>query len=149
MAASGFGLAVISLLTTVDVCLSNFTGRPITGVFEVVETSLAFLVFLGLPAIFLTETNITVDVIDHFVPPAVAALLKRTGAALSFVFLGLMGYSMVGPAVDAVRFGDVKPDSHIPMWIPWSAVLAGTALAMLAIALSMVRRRRESKEPGP
>ena len=146
VALSSVALAVIVLLTTLDVCLSNFTGRPITGVFDVVETSLVFLVFLGLPSIFRKEANITVDVIDHFVPAATSSLLRTVGSALSVLFLGVVALAMVRPATDAIRFGDVKGDSGIPLGLLWAAVLTGTSLSMVWSAIAMARTARRTRQ---
>jgi TRAP-type C4-dicarboxylate transport system permease small subunit len=136
---AGVALAVIILVTVVDVISSNLRGRPITGVYDVVEAALVYLVFLGLPETFFREQNITVDVADHFLPPWMIAILRCFGAVISVVYLALLEWSMFRPALDAVRFGDFKSESGIPFWFIWLPILIGTAIAIFASVLVMVR----------
>jgi TRAP-type C4-dicarboxylate transport system permease small subunit len=145
---SGLALAVIILLTVVDVLSANLRGRPITGVYEVVETGLVYLVFLGIPETFRTEQNITVDISDHFLSPATAALLRSFGAVISLAFLALMEWSMIRPALDALRFGDFKADSGIPFWFIWAPIMFGTLIAIFASAIVMMRVLAARGRPG-
>ena len=52
------------LLTVADVVLRAFVNRPIRGMLELVELLLACTFFLALPAVFLRDENIVVDVVD-------------------------------------------------------------------------------------
>ncbi len=132
---AGGALAVIIVLTVVDVASANFRGRPITGVYDVVEAALVFLVFLGIPETFRTDQNIAVDVADHFVSPAVVSYLRTFGAIAAVGYLAILEWSMLSPALDAWRFGDFKADSGIPFWLIWVPILFGTAVSMVASAL--------------
>jgi TRAP-type C4-dicarboxylate transport system permease small subunit len=136
---AGLSLAVIVLVTVIDVISSSARGRPITGVYEVVEVALVYLVFLGIPETFRREQNITVDVADHFFSPAVIAVLRSLGAVISVVYLALLEWSMFRPALDAWRFGDFKSESGIPFWFVWLPILGGTVVAIAASAIVMVR----------
>lgn len=136
---SGLALALIIVVTVIDVLSANLRGRPITGVYEVVEAALVYMVFLGIPETFRNEHNITVDVCDHFLSQATVALLRSFGAVISVAYLGLVEWSMIRPALDAWRFGDYKADSGIPFWFVWLPILIGTAIAIVASALVMVR----------
>ena len=68
---------------------------------------------------------------DHFAGERVVAVLKLIGAFATMLFLVLLGYTGIQPFLDALRFGDVKPDLPIPIYL-----LLGTI--ELAIALSVV-----------
>ncbi|MSQ73410.1 MAG: TRAP transporter small permease [Betaproteobacteria bacterium] len=138
-------LALITVLTVVDIVVGNVFGRPITGVYEVVGTALVFVVFLGIPETFRAEQNITVDVLDHFVPPGVTAALRMVGAALSLALLALMQWAMIAPAADAIRFGDIKSDSGIPVWVQLVPALLGTAIAIVCAGLALARVVRQSR----
>jgi TRAP-type C4-dicarboxylate transport system permease small subunit len=136
---SCIALAVIILLTVIDVLSANLRGRPITGVYEVVETALVYLVFLGMPETFRSEQNITVDVADHFMTPGKVAILRCFGAVISLCYMALLEWSMIRPALDSIRFGDFKSESGIPYWFIWAPILAGTAMAIVASAIVMTR----------
>jgi TRAP-type C4-dicarboxylate transport system permease small subunit len=146
---SGAALAVIILVTVIDVLSANLRGRPITGVYEVVETALVYLVFLGIPETFRTEQNITVDIIDHFIRPAAVAVLRCVGAIVSVGYLMLLEWSMIRPALDALRFGDYKSDSGIPFWSIWTPILIGTAVAIVASGFIMVKVLGERRRRAP
>jgi TRAP-type C4-dicarboxylate transport system permease small subunit len=144
--ASAAALSVIVLATVADIGMAQFGSRPIIGVYELVGTALAFLVFLGIPETFRADENITVNVIDHLVPPRAVRLLQALGAVCSVLLLALMLWSMAAPAADAVKFNDVKPDSGIPVWVAWAAVLAGTAMALIACLVIGARWLRHESE---
>lgn len=136
---AALALTLIVLITTVDVLSANFRGRPLTGIYELVEAGLIYIVFLGIPETFRAERNITVDVIDHFVGAQSIAYLRGIAAVVEVAFLGLMGWSMLGPALDALRFGDIKSDTGLPLWVMWAPALLGTLLAIVAAASVMIR----------
>jgi TRAP-type C4-dicarboxylate transport system permease small subunit len=146
---SGAALGIIILVTVIDVLSSNLRGRPITGVYEVVETAMVYLVFFGIPETFRNEQNITVDIADHFLSPSVVAVLRSFGAVISVAYLALLEWSMVRPALDALRFGDYKSESAIPFWFIWAPILLGTAAAIVASAVVMVRVLSERGRAGP
>jgi TRAP-type C4-dicarboxylate transport system permease small subunit len=136
---AALALAVITLITVLDVLMANLRGRPMTGVYEVVETSLSILIFLGLPAVFLAEQHITIDVMDHFVSKRTTAWFRSLGALFSLGFFSLMVYAMWRPAMDAIRFGDIKAEAGIPFWVLWGPILLGTGLSIVAAVIVMLK----------
>lgn len=135
-------LAAIVAVTTIDVLSANLRGRPIAGVYEVVEAALVFVVFLGMPQIFRAERNIAVDVIDNFVGARTRRRLRIVAAALSALFLAVMCVCMWTPALEAWRFGDTKADTGIALWFLWIPVLGGMGLAALAALAACARHLR-------
>lgn len=131
---AGCSLALIILVTVVDVLSVNVRGRPITGVYDAVETLLAYLVFLGWAETFRSEQNITVDAVDHFVSAKAVIMLRAAAAILSVVFMILLLWSMIRPALDAVRFRDFKGDSGIPFSVIWAGILFGTMISIASAA---------------
>ena len=84
-------LAAMMLLTVADVVLRAVFNAPIRGVYELVELLLAYTFFLALPAVFLRDENIVVNVVDELAPRRVPAL-KRIAAALAVVVLAVMAW---------------------------------------------------------
>jgi TRAP-type transport system small permease protein len=136
---AALALALIIIVTCIDVASSDLRGRPITGVYDLVETALVYLVFLGMPETFRREQNITVDVADHFLNPIVIAALRCFGAVISVAYLALLEWSMIAPTLDAIRFGDFKSESGIPFWALWLPILLGTGMAIVASVVVMTR----------
>src|SRR2546428_7592315 len=107
-------LAAMMLLTVADVVLRAVFNRPIHGTFELIELCLACTIFVALPAVFLRDQHLVVDVVDHFAPPRFVRVLDLAGAAASLVVLAVMLWRMAFLAHDMQQFGDVTADLSIP-----------------------------------
>jgi TRAP-type C4-dicarboxylate transport system permease small subunit len=139
--AAVFALGMVAL-TVADVVLRAAFNRPIHGALELVELALAYTIFAALPAVFLRDQNVVVDMVDHVLPRAVP-VLRRIGAVASFVLLAAMGWYMIPRAVDIYEFGDVTSDLSIPRILYWVAALVGV-FASAAAALVMLFRKVRS-----
>jgi TRAP-type C4-dicarboxylate transport system permease small subunit len=148
LAARAFGtlaaifLAAMMLLTVADVLLRAFFSYPIQGMLELVELGLACTIFLALPAVFLRDEHLVVDVIDHLTRPAVVRLLDLAGALISLGVLVVMAWQMVPLARAMHEFGDVTSDLSIPKIWYWVPVLLGVVASALATVVFVVRWRR-------
>ncbi len=132
-------LAAMMLLTVADVTLRAVFNMPIRGVYELVELLLAYTFFVALPAVFLREENIVVNVIDDLAPRWVP-VLKRFGAALTVLVLTVMAWQGWLAARDAFAFNDVTADLGLSRILHWIALLVGVIGAAIA-ALAMGLRR--------
>ena len=141
--AAGF-VAAMMLLTVADIGLRAAANRPIPGVVELVELALACSFFLALPAVFLREEHIVVDIVDGWAPRRVP-LLKRFAAALAVLTLALMACQGWINAKDMLAFGDVTSYLSIPRIIYWVPVLAGIIGAALAALVMAAGGRKGDK----
>lgn len=132
-------VAAMMLLTVADVVLRAATNTPIRGALEIIELLLAASFFLALPAVFLREENIVVDLIDPIAPRSVP-LLKRIALAISVFLLVIMATQGWLAAKDTLVFGDVTSDLSLPKILYWIPVLAGLILSAVA-ALAMLFQR--------
>jgi TRAP-type C4-dicarboxylate transport system permease small subunit len=135
-------LAAMMLLTVADVLLRAFFSYPIQGMLELVELGLACTIFLALPAVFLRDEHLVVDVIDHLTRPAVVRILDLIGALISLGVLVVMAWQMVPLARAMHEFGDVTSDLSIPKIWYWIPVLLGVVASALATLVFIVRWRR-------
>jgi TRAP-type C4-dicarboxylate transport system permease small subunit len=117
-------LAAMMLLTVADVVLRAVSNTPIRGVVELVELLLACTFFLALPATFLRDENIVVDMIDTAAPRAVPKL-RWAAAVLGAIVLGIMGWQGWIAAQDTLVFNDVTSDLSLPKILYWIPVLIG------------------------
>jgi TRAP-type C4-dicarboxylate transport system permease small subunit len=145
-AIAGVALMVMVLALVADVAMANLFNRPIAGTFDLVETTLVVLVFLGFPATFLRNGHIAVDVVDHMVSPAAISRLKRLPSGLSLVFLLFLAYQMLWPAYDAWRFGERKQELGLPLWVVWIPMIVGVAISAVAVIASLASRDDPPKE---
>jgi TRAP-type C4-dicarboxylate transport system permease small subunit len=136
-------LAAMMLITVADVVLRAVFNQPIRGTLEYVELLLACTFFLALPAAFLRDENLVVDIVDGFAPRRVP-LLKRIAEVVAVAVLAVMGWQSWISARDAVVFGDVTSDLSLPRilyWIPVLTGIIGAAVAALVMAVRGVDER--------
>jgi TRAP-type C4-dicarboxylate transport system permease small subunit len=140
--AAGF-LTAMMLLTVADVTLRAFFNLPIRGTYELIELLLAGTFFVALPAVFLRDDHIVVELIDGVARHRVW-LLKRIGEGLAVLVLAVMAWQGWLAAADAIAFNDVTADLGIPKSLHWIALLAGIIGAGIA-ALAMTLRRNGAR----
>jgi TRAP-type C4-dicarboxylate transport system permease small subunit len=136
-------LAAMMLVTVADVVLRAVFNAPIRGTLEIVELLLACTFFLALPAVFLRDENLVVDVVDDYAPRSVP-LLKRLAEVVAVAVLAVMGWQSWLVARDALAFGDVTSDLALPRilyWIPVLTGIIGAAAAALVMAVRGVDER--------
>jgi TRAP-type C4-dicarboxylate transport system permease small subunit len=137
--AAAIALVAMMLTTVADVAMATLFKRPIIGAYDMVETMLVFSIFLGIPATFLSNGNIVVDVVDFFVSRATVRRLKQLAQILTLVFLALLFCNMITPALDAYRFGERKQELGMPLWVLWLPILLGVLMSALAVLVSLIR----------
>lgn len=134
-------LAAMMLLTVVDVALRKLGANPIHGTYELVELLLVCAFFFALPATFLRDENIVVDMIDTWRPRWVPAL-KRASAAGAVALLATIAWQSWLQARDAASFGDVTADLSLPRILYWAPLVFGIAAAAVAAGAMALKRRR-------
>ncbi|HEX6268553.1 MAG TPA: TRAP transporter small permease [Burkholderiales bacterium] len=132
-AAAAF-LAAMVLLTVADVVLRTFFGYPIRGMLELIELGLACTIFVALPAVFLREEHLVVDVLRKTRP------LELLGATVSLEVLAFMGWHMLPNARNMIEFGDVTSDLSIPRLWSWVPVLFGAGASAVAVLLQFLKK---------
>jgi TRAP-type C4-dicarboxylate transport system permease small subunit len=127
-------LAAMVLLTVADVLLRSFFSYPIRGMLELIELGLACTIFIALPAVFLREEHLVVDVVRR------RKLLDVIGAIVSLVVLAGMAWYMLPIARNMYEFGDVTSDLSLPRIWYWVPVLFGVG-ASAAVILMHVKKK--------
>lgn len=130
------------LLTVADVVLRATTNRPIRGTFEIIELFLACTFFIALPAVFLRDENLVVDIVDPLAPRWVP-LLKRTAELIAIPVLALMAWEGWKAAADTLVFNDVTSDLAIHRILYWIPVLFGLIGAAIAAVVMIFPRADE------
>jgi TRAP-type C4-dicarboxylate transport system permease small subunit len=130
------------LLTVADIVLRAFFSYPIQGMLELIELGLACTIFLALPAVFLRDEHLVVDVIDYFARPRLVRLLDLVGALVSLGVLVVMAWQMLPLARTMHEFGDVTSDLSIPRIWYWIPVLVGVIASAAATVVFILRWMR-------
>ena len=96
------------LLTVADVVLRAVSNLPIRGTFEIIELLLACSFFLALPAVFLRDEHLLVDIVDPLAPRWVPRL-RRIAEVIAIPVLALMAWEGFKAARETLIFNDVMP----------------------------------------
>jgi TRAP-type C4-dicarboxylate transport system permease small subunit len=123
------------LLTVADVVLRAVSNRPIRGTFEIIELLLAGTFFVALPAVFLRDGHLVVDVIDPIAPRWVPRL-RRIAELIAIPVLVVMAWEGWEAAQETLVFHDVTSDlalHRILYWIPVLFGLIGGAVAAVVM----------------
>ena len=145
---AAIALLAMVLINVVDVGMRSAFNQPIFGTFEMVELLLAVVAFLVIPEAFLREGHIIVELIDTVVPPRAVDGLKAFGMTATVVYLALLVWAMIPPAVDLVRFHEVTFSLQIPKIAEYAPVLLGMACALIAALVMFVRDVRNALGGG-
>jgi TRAP-type C4-dicarboxylate transport system permease small subunit len=133
-------LAAMMLVTVADVVLRAAINMPIRGTLEIVEFFLTCTFFLALPASFLREEHIVVDVVDSYAASWVP-LLRRVAGVLAVLVMAAMAWQGWIAARDTLLFNDVTSDLAIPRIWYWVPVLAGMIGGGIAAAAMLLRKK--------
>ncbi|MBI1201227.1 MAG: TRAP transporter small permease subunit [Rhodopseudomonas sp.] len=131
---AAIALVAMMLLTIADILMKNLFHRPINGVFELVEFLMVVAVFFGLADVFLSQSNICVDVADHLVAGRARTAIALFGTLASLAFLLILGWAMLAPAWDTVVYPQDTQEIGIPLIAYWVPILAGVAVTIVATA---------------
>lgn len=132
-------LVGMMLLNVIDVGLRTTLNKPIFGTYEVIEFMLAAVAFLAIPEAFLRDQHITIELIDQVLPERVIDFLRAFGALCSVVFVGLLTWHMVQPALDYIEFNEITMDLQLPLIWKAGLIITGIAVAILAALVMFIR----------
>lgn len=131
---AGLFVAAMMLLTVVDVVLRDVFNTGIQGTLEIIELLMACAFFIALPALFIRDAHIVVDVVDS-VKPRWVPRLKRLAVLAAAITLAAMTWQGWIAAQDTLMFGDVTSDLSMPRIWYWIPVLFGMAASAVAAAV--------------
>ena len=107
-------LLVLMLLTLVDVVGRYGFNSPVNGSFEITELLLAAIIFSALPLVSAKDQNITVDLIDAFVPSLFAWVRDVAITLVTTIILAGISYKVWIKALESVRYGDRTAMLYLP-----------------------------------
>lgn len=143
---AALAVAGMMMITVADVILRAAMNYPIRGTLEIVELLLAASFFLALPAIFLRDENIVVDIIDQRSSKNFVRTLKRISALAGAMLLSVLFWQGWISAKDTLEFNDVTADLSIPRIYYWIPVLTGIAGSIIAALLMMLEPDTEKSQ---
>ena len=140
---SALFLAAMMLITVIDVSSRALFNKPITGTYDLVQLFLVGTIFLSIPDLFLRDENIVIDFVDHTAGRRLVDTLKVIANLAALIFLAVLSWRMIPPALDSMKFHEVSPDLAMPMILHWSLMIVGIVLALPAAALMLFESVRQ------
>ena len=132
-------LLAMMLINVVDVGLRVSINAPIFGTYEIVEFMLAAVAFLAIPEVFLRDQHITIELIDQILPAKIIDWLRVIGNFTGVVFVTLLAWHMVQPALDFIEFNEITMDLQLPLIWKAALILTGVAWAIAAALVLFLR----------
>jgi TRAP-type C4-dicarboxylate transport system permease small subunit len=126
------------VFTTVAVVMRQAFDTPVLGVIDIMELALVGMIFIALPGVFLRDENVTVDVIDHFVPRKVRVVLRFFGLAVTLAFLVTVLIQTIPQMLDKWEYGEVTMTLGINRYIHWMPIIFGFSLSSIATVCVMI-----------
>ena len=122
---AGAALVVMMLVVVADVVLRAVFNIPVRGTYDLVSIALLIMVMFGMAPVVARRGEILIDLIDDFLPAWALRLLSLAAAGLGIALFAFCAWSMVGPAMDAWRYGDRSLELGVPQWTLWLAAFVG------------------------
>jgi len=141
----------LMLITCVDVFGRYVFNQPLTGSTELVEMSLALIVFAVLPVISWRNEHIVVDLLDRFTPPLVHILRNILLHVVTAVALYFLGGRILVLGKRSLSYGEESEYLGIPLG--WAINFTGmmcwlTAITVLTLGIGRaIRRYHQHKSP--
>ena len=142
-------LLVMMLVTIVDVTMRLVINELVLGSVEIVQLALIASVFLALPETFLRGEHITVDVIDQVVSAGTLRWLRFAATLVTTVFVGLLAWRLIPPALDTLEVGDRTSDLQLSLFWYWLPLVVGGVAAALTMVLVLLRGTSARRDQGP
>ena len=132
-------LFVMMMSIVIDVFMRYTFNAPVVGTFDVVEICLVVAVFFSMGAAISGMHEIVIDLVDQVAPTWLVVFLTRAAAILSAVVLLFIFASMISPAIQSYRYGEIRLELKIPVWIVWAIALVGLFGGLLASIMNVLR----------
>lgn len=130
-------LFAMMVLTFVDVLGRYVFLAPVPAAYEIISLMMPGVIFCALPLTVLREGHVTVDLLDSFIPDAVARLQGIVVNLVSAGALGLVTWRLYVKARDDLLYESITDELLLLLWpfgFGMAALCALAAVAALANA---------------
>ncbi len=124
-------LFAMMLLTFIDVMGRYLFASPLPAAYELISLIMPLIIFCALPHVNLTNSHVTIDLLDSFIPDTIKRVQVTLISLLSAVILGLLAWRLWVLSEDHFEFDGVTDELYLPLW-PFSA-----AMSVLCIVAAM------------
>jgi TRAP-type C4-dicarboxylate transport system permease small subunit len=151
-AICGASIAVLMLLTCIDVGRRYVTGRSLPGVIEYSEVLLAGVVFLGMGMAQNGGAHVRMEALITRFRPRARAWVEAGTAAFGAVLTAVLTVATAGEAIDSFQAGEYRHGlAEVPIWPAKMVIPLGLAILTAELVRTCVRQVLAAKrgEPAP
>lgn len=145
--ATALILAAIMLLTCVDVAGRYVLNMPVPGALEVSELMMGALIFASLPLVTLRQQQVTIDLLEPFIPrfvkPALHVLIQLVGG----LCLAVISWRLWVKGGQMMQQGDTTAVLQLSVW-PLVYFMSLLAAVTSVILLIMIRHKESAGGAG-
>jgi len=139
---AGALLAVMTVVTVVDVFGRYVLNRPLPGAAELIEIMMALLVYIALPVVSQRNAHVSVGLISDALPPRATAVVDVLVRLVCAAILGVIAWRLW------VYAGRLSRDVTEYLRIPQSPIVYALSILMAVAALVEVYRAFRPAPPA-
>lgn len=142
-------VAAIMIAIVCDVTSRTATGRSIPGVYELVETLVVVVAFMGLAYTERSGSSVRVTLLTDRLPRGVARYVRALGTLCASIAAAWIAYSCWGNAFSSFERGEVRQGLvAFQLWPARCLAALGMSLAALEFLMTSLRivSKREDHE---
>ena len=137
---AGVSLIVVTMFITVaDVVGRYFFNSPIFGIVDVIEVSMAGIVFLGLAYTFRVGAHIRVEFFVGMLKGRAYHLVNSFTLFLSLVILAVTFISSLQFTINSFATGDITPQLWLPVWPAKLCLSIGSFFICLRLMIQLIQ----------
>lgn len=142
---AGVVIALLMLITVVDVALRTMTGRGLAGAVEYSEVLLVIGVALGLGAAESNHVHVRTGVLADRLRRRSRDVVRRVGAIVPVICLGMLLWASGSQAITSTLHGELRYSMvFVPVW-PARILLA---LGFLLVTIEFLRTTLSPEPTG-
>ncbi len=142
-----FSLFGIMCLTTADVAGRYLFNAPITGVFELTEFMVLFLIFSFLAYTQHSKGHVSVDLLVSLFPRRIQTTSALVNHSLCLILMGLITYMGFRRALELVEYQEASPNLGVPIYPFVFFLVLGCLVMCIEYVRDLLKLFGESKEP--
>ena len=134
--AGGLLIAALAVMTALSAVSNLLFAKPFPADYELMKHFIAVVIFMFLPYCQLTGSNVTVDIFTEGMSErgkaAMVVFSSLIAAAFALVLMRQMGLGLLS----YMRYREVTPVLHLPLWTAFPPILLSLALLLVAASIT-------------
>lgn len=141
----GCVIALLSVMTAASAVSNILFAAPFAADYELVKNFVGVAIFMFLPYCQLAGANVTVDIFTEGMSEATKAAMALLSSLFAFAFSALLLRQMSLGFLSYMRYPEVTPVLHLPLWTAFPPILLSLFLLLVAALLTALDGWRKAR----